>query len=745
MSDDHAGLRVLDGLERELVEKLYRRDRAAGRIRAWLPEWALRVGWWPLGGLGAVSVAALVLVLVLVSSGGVTTSPAVAALDRAAATVQRGPGTPVLRAGQFWYTRTSGYVTGMFFVFPRGWPAHRRPPSVTFLWPATEELWVGRDGTERFRATYGKVRIPAAKDRATFARYGHLFVAVDDVQQSDQDSIIQGDGFFPPTQSPGSLSQERGLFSYQQLLALPTDPKALYKRIDEAVIAQESRIFKQYRQAAHGAVRQLSKHELAVERASSDLFAIAGLLQSPAPTAVKAALYRAAALIPGVRLRAARGALGHHDVAVYIGKWSYLQLVFDPTTGAVIRQDNFLQSGSLSAVAAGAVNSIYAIPRGVARIPSRAPTPMPVTPISGTAHTSSPQPLQLGRGISGQVAPLGFALSANDDGIIALMQSCPCSDARRGERYLMALTADGGRTWTLAGDPPGLGAPQLSGRDGWAEGGTRTAFIHFYVTHDDGRHWALAPGAVPSPGPSAPSIADGEVWSFSGCVHGCGVTILHAPVSASRLTATAAQPIPDNHNNTQVLAAGPGSAYVLRRVFGNTAASTLFVTHDDGRSWRRLPPLYCANGQLSLATPTVLYAVCQPDSQQTAEMIRSTDGGLHWLRVATEPEGLTLVPAGRAVLWAITSQMQFPPVVSSKVIRSTDGGVHWQAMFNVPRAPGQVPGSYVNSTLIANGPSSADLLVSATRGGTHGHAPTTALVVYRTADAGRSWTLSAIR
>jgi photosystem II stability/assembly factor-like uncharacterized protein len=741
MSDDHAGLRVLDSLERELVEKLYRRDRVAGRTRAWLPEWASRVGWWPLGGLSAVSVVALTLVLLLVSSGEVTTSPAVAALDRAAAAAQRGPDTPVLRPGQFWYTRASGYVTGMRFVFPRGWPAHRPPPSVTFLWPATEELWVGRDGTERFRATYGRVRIPGAMDRATFARYRHLFVAVGDTHQTDQDSIIKGDGFFPPTQSPESLYQQRGLFSYQQLLALPTDPNALYKQIDHAVIAQQRRIFKQYRQARHGAVRQLSKHELAVERASSDLFAIAELLQSPAPSAVKAALYRAAAIIPGVRLRAARGPLGRHDEAVYVGKWSYLQLVFDPTTGAVIRLDNFLQSGSLSAVAAGAVDSIYAIPRSLLRIPSHTPPPVPVTPILGTAHASVELPLRLRGGLSGYVYPLGFALSDSRHGIIALAQRCPCSDARRGERYLAALTADGGRTWTLERDPFALGSAQLSGEDGWAEGGPRTALLHFYVTHDGGRHWAVGAGAVPSAGASAPSIAGGEVWSFSGCLHGCAVKILHAAVSASGLTATAAQPIPDDHLNTQVLAAGSGWAYVLRKVFGSTAASTLFVTHDDGRSWRRLPPLYCANGELSVATPTVLYAQCQPGSQQTVEIIRSTDGGLHWQRVATEPEGFTLVPAGRSVLWAITSQMQSLPVVHSEVIRSTDGGMHWQLVFNVPHLPGAV----FNSTLVASSPSSADLLVSATRGGTHGQAPSTALVVYRTADDGRSWTPSAIR
>jgi photosystem II stability/assembly factor-like uncharacterized protein len=362
------------------------------------------------------------------------------------------------------------------------------------------------------------------------------------------------------------------------------------------------------------------------------------------------------------------------------------------------------------------------------------------------APLSSPRALPLRGGLSGQVAPLGFSLSADRHGIIAFIQSCPCSDARRGERYLTALTADGGRTWTLAGDPLALNAPQLNGRDGWAEGGTRTAFLHFYVTHDDGRHWAVAPGAVPSPGPSFPSIAGGEVWSFSGCVHGCGVKILHAPVSANGLTATAAQPIPDNHNDTQVLAAGPGSAYVLRKVYGNTAASTLFVTHDDGRSWRRLPPLYCANGELSLATPAVLYGVCQPGSQQTVEIIRSTDGGLHWQRVATEPGELTLVPAGRAVLWAITSHttighMQPPLVVHSQVIRSTDGGVRWQPAFHVP----EVPRAVVNSTLFATGPSSADLLVNAMRAGRHGHAPSTALVVYRTADAGRSWTPSTIR
>jgi hypothetical protein len=366
---------------------------------------------------------------------------------------------------------------------------------------------------------------------------------------------------------------------------------------------------------------------------------------------------------------------------------------------------------------------------------------------SHRAPLSSPQPLSLRGGLSGEVAPLGFALSADRHGIIALVQSCPCSDSRRGERYLTALTANGGRTWTLAGDPPGMGAPQLSGPDGWAEGGTRTASLHFYVTHDDGLHWAVAPGAVPSPGPSFPSIAGGEVWSFSGCVHGCGVKILHAPVSASRLTATAAQPIPDNHNNTQVLAVGTGSAYVVRWVAGSTVASTVFITHDDGRSWRRLTPLHCANGQLSVATPTVLYAQCRLASQQTVEIIRSTDGGLHWHPVATEPGWLTMVPAGGTVLWAIASQMLPPraplalPVVHSQVIRSIDGGVHWQPVFDVPEGRSEA----VDDTLVATGPSSAELLVSAMRGGRHGQAPSTALIVYRTADAGRDWTPSAIR
>ena len=316
-----------------------------------------------------------------------------------------------------------------------------------------------------------------------------------------------------------------------------------------------------------------------------------------------------------------------------------------------------------------------------------------------------------------------------------------------GERYLAALTADGGRTWTLASEPPGLSAPQLSGRDGWAEGGTRTAFLHFYVTHDDGRHWAVAQGAVPSAGPSAPSIAGGEVWSFSGCLHGCGVKILHVAVSASRLTATVAQPIPDDHLNTQVLAAGPGSAYVVRWVFGSTAASTLFVTHDDGRSWRRLAPLRCADGRLFVGTPTVLYAECQNGSQTAVEIIRSTHGGLHWQPVATESE-FTLVPAGRAVLWGIADQIRssrvafsqgdFRPVTYSRVTRSTDGGVRWLPVLNVP-------GAVVNNSLVATGPSSADLLVIATRGGRDGQAPSTALTVYRTTDGGRSWTPTAIR
>jgi hypothetical protein len=106
-----------------------------------------------------------------------------------------------------------------------------------------------------------------------------------------------------------------------------------------------------------------------------------------------------------------------------------------------------------------------------------------------------------------------------------------------------------------------------------------------------------------------------------------------------------------------------------------------------------------------------------------------------------------LPPRAPLALPVVHSQMLPPraplalPVVHSQVIRSIDGGVHWQPVFDVPEGRGAT----VDDTLVATGPSSAELLVSAMRGGRHGQAPSTALVVYRTADAGREWTPSAIR
>ena len=376
-------LHVLDELEDRLKAGLYP-DRVPRRIarRRWLAS---------LGGLAAVAAVA-VAVLLLVGSAGVRTSVATA-LDRAARAAQERSGPPTVSAGQFWYTRTSGVERLPLPILPKppaALPKGTTPATVALVQRMSTETWVGLDGTIRTRTVpAGAQRFATPQDRARYLASGNPLPH----PNLGSDSTAQGGGRFPPGLD---------LFHYRELLSLPTDPHALYDRVHRALVAAQARMQREFdntqaelrrQQAANtnfGVSRMISTGREA--QSAAELNAIKGLLETPVPPAVRAALYRAAALIPGVRYDGnVHDSLGRAGVGVSAGRpGSEFELIFDPATGALLGEHSPM-IGDSATVAAGVVDSITALPHGVAPIAaphSIARVPLAVRPAIGAKRTA---------------------------------------------------------------------------------------------------------------------------------------------------------------------------------------------------------------------------------------------------------------------------------------------------------------------------------------------------------------------
>jgi hypothetical protein len=353
---DGPNLQVLDELETQLTGALYP-DHAPRRVarRRWLA---------PAGGV--VAATAAVVVVVVLSSGSVRT-PIASALDRAARAVEQRPGAAAVGPDQFWYTRSSAVHRFPLPIPPwRGSkPPTGAPPMVWLLQRSTTETWVGVDGTTRTRTVPGgPTRFATPDDRARYLATGQSLPRFDD----GGDATVQGDDRFPPALE---------LFRYRELLALPTEPHALYQRIHGALaIAQErterelantkAEIERRQQPHSNSGFAVLKVWSAGSSRGAAELSAVKGLLESPVPAAVRAALYRAAALIPGVHYDGqVHDALGRAGVGVSAGKpGSEFELIFDPATGALLGQHSPVV-GDSATLAAGVAGAITALPSGV--------------------------------------------------------------------------------------------------------------------------------------------------------------------------------------------------------------------------------------------------------------------------------------------------------------------------------------------------------------------------------------------
>ncbi len=235
---------------------------------------------------GIAAVAVIVLTASTVS-GGPPAADAAVVLRTAANSILRQPSN-ALGPGQYWYTKSVATWSGPRRIF-------------------RDQEWVGRDG--------------AGVDR----------------------SLVGGRRELQITRLPSSARPfifGQGAVSYAQLRALPTDMAALGARLDELAAGQQRALI---RKDEWGPLRG------AGGRAFVLFTLIRSAFEDPTSPALRAALYRLAASLPGVRLdgplhdHAGRRGVG---ISVGLGTLERFRIVINPGTGQLLETQRILMHRS---------------------------------------------------------------------------------------------------------------------------------------------------------------------------------------------------------------------------------------------------------------------------------------------------------------------------------------------------------------------------------------------------------------
>jgi photosystem II stability/assembly factor-like uncharacterized protein len=376
----------------------------------------------------------------------------------------------------------------------------------------------------------------------------------------------------------------------------------------------------------------------------------------------------------------------------------------------------------------------------------------------GRTANATPVPSAPAGGMSGFVTVWGAGFGSASDGVISLEQCLRCQPngnetSRSTFTDWLLTTSDGGRSWSRTKTGYYVQRPLLAGQDGWAGGlqmlsrkqagalaewqpGVGAA--RYFVTHDGGRSWSVAPSAAPNEGGSVTSLVGNEVWAVGLGLH---VAILRAPAAGRALTATASQPIQGDDTNIGVEGAGAGSAYVANA----NAPRQTFATHDDGRTWQQLTTPPCtgkyAFARLDAAFGQTVWLTCSEGVGRTPRLIRSLDGGHSWQQTPIEwgaggPQQLTAATAN--VAWALNAD--------GDLLRTTNAGASWQLVWSATDAqvsplshPITKPTPSPLPILSVQSPDSASIVTLLNRGTSRRAAKLTNLVVYRTTNGGQSW------
>ena len=320
---------------------------AAGRARrAWRPRPRRGRGQLPRAAALAAALAAVGTAVALVlpaEDGGRLGSPAASAaqiLKRAAA-AQAAPGRP-LRPGEFWYTRIHTQWLGSTDI----------GGGMSYIAPTVREDWIAIDGYRGFRSrSAGPPRFLGPRDRARWVAAGKP-----DLVGSNDGRMFR---HFPPA---GSEMARKPFYdgsenvSYRELLGLPREPEALHARLRATAVACECG-----------------------KSVDQETFVIVGdmLRDTPIPGDLRAALLRAAALIPGIeRIERIRDAAGRMGTGVAIesgGRRSVL--IFDSESYALLGESDFAlkRSNYVDAAPGKFVSGSAIMESGIVKSPTAVP------------------------------------------------------------------------------------------------------------------------------------------------------------------------------------------------------------------------------------------------------------------------------------------------------------------------------------------------------------------------------------
>jgi hypothetical protein len=322
-----------------------------------------------IAGVGLAAAAALVAVLVVPGAPGAPTSAAAAVLAHLSKVAADQPAAAALPAGQYEYTASVG-MNLISRVYENdelpGSPTTSGPPKQTFsvYAPVTRQVWIATDGSGRLEQSYGTPSFLTPADRAAWVSDGSPNIVP---ASSDVDSI-----------------EAKGALVVPDLSNLPTNPGTLLAGIEATTVGSSF-------DAPAGA---------------AGTFQIIGdlLRETDASPALRAALYQAAAQMPGVTLiGTVTDAAGRSGTAVaYASSGEQNELIFDPTTSVLLGEATVVTDPTqlcrldvsvgtvlyeTSYVASGVVNSTSDVPGGTSLTSYH--VAIPASPSSSGSASSS--------------------------------------------------------------------------------------------------------------------------------------------------------------------------------------------------------------------------------------------------------------------------------------------------------------------------------------------------------------------
>ena len=287
----------------------------------------------------AAGLVAAVVIGVLPRRAGGPEAAKAAAFDQAASVGPNGPYRP-LRPGEYWYTRTRTVTLTE--------PAFKR---YLVVLPIVREVWIGTDGTTRIRVRSGPVSFPDQAARQAWTADGKptLDLAFQTFDLTFRDVGFTGGGIgfdqdgpmvqrvthlpFTQPMDMAAISQCRTCTYYQAVLALPTDPPSLERKLQ--------------------AMSRRSPPDPRVPAAAQEEAIMFGTVvqllgdESPAPPALRRALLAVLRRLPSLWIdEQARDPAGRKGVAVRLRKpMAGAAVVIDPATGLLLSKQEPTASG----------------------------------------------------------------------------------------------------------------------------------------------------------------------------------------------------------------------------------------------------------------------------------------------------------------------------------------------------------------------------------------------------------------